>query len=91
MSVVGYLDGSPVGAAGVSLVDGWARLWGGSTLPEARGRGVYRAMTSARAAWAREHGATSALVKGRVDTSAPILGHAGFTAYGEERWYLLDV
>jgi hypothetical protein len=33
MSVVGYLDGSPVGAAGVSLVDGWARLWGGSTLP----------------------------------------------------------
>ena len=40
MSVVGYLDGSPVGAAGVSLVDGWARLWGGSTLPEARGRGA---------------------------------------------------
>jgi hypothetical protein len=26
-----------------------------------------------------------------VDTSAPILGHAGFKAYGEERWYLLDV
>jgi len=60
-------------------------------LPEARGRGVYRAMTTARAAWASEQGATTALVKGRIDTSAPILGRAGFTAYGEERWYFLDV
>jgi hypothetical protein len=48
-------------------------------------------MTTARAAWASEQGATTALVKGRVDTSAPILGRAGFTAYGEERWYFLDV
>jgi GNAT superfamily N-acetyltransferase len=90
-SVVGYHEGEPVGSAGISLVDGWARLWGGSTLPQARGRGVYRAMTDFRAAWAGEHGATAALVKGRVDTSAPILSRAGFTSYGEERWYLLEL
>ena len=28
-----------------------------------------------------------ALVKGRVETSAPILRRAGFAAYGEERAY----
>jgi hypothetical protein len=40
---------------------------------------------------AREHGATLALVKGRVLTSAPILLRAGFADYGEERCYWLPV
>jgi hypothetical protein len=42
-------------------------------------------------ALAREHGATLALVKGRVETSGPILRRAGFTAYGEERSYCVSV
>jgi hypothetical protein len=40
---------------------------------------------------AREHGATLALVKGRVLTSAPILLRAGFADYGEERCYWLPI
>jgi hypothetical protein len=32
-----------------------------------------------------------ALVKGRVETSAPVLRRAGFEAYGEERAYRLSV
>jgi hypothetical protein len=36
-------------------------------------------------------GATTALVKGRISTSAPILARAGCTHYGDERGYLLEV
>jgi hypothetical protein len=38
-----------------------------------------------------ELGAVTALVKGRVSTSAPILERAGFTHYGDERAYRLIV
>lgn len=38
-----------------------------------------------------ELGATTAIVKGRVSTSAPILARAGFTHYGDERAYALNV
>ena len=40
---------------------------------------------------AREHGAALALVKGRVETSGPILLRAGFADYGEERCYWLSI
>jgi hypothetical protein len=36
-------------------------------------------------------GATTALVKGRTTTSAPILARAGFTYHGDERGYRLSV
>jgi GNAT superfamily N-acetyltransferase len=86
-SVVAYLDGRPVGTGGLSLVDGVARLWGGAVREEARGRGVYRAILSERMRRGVEGGATMALVKGRVETSGPILRRAGFERYGEERSY----
>jgi GNAT superfamily N-acetyltransferase len=87
--VIVYLDGQPAATGGCGLVGEVARLWGAGTLPAFRGRGAYRQLLSARIATAHEHGATLALVKGRVQTSAPILLRAGFTAYGEERCYLL--
>lgn len=90
-SMVAYLDGTAVGTGGLSLADGVARLWGGGVIPGARGRGVYRAVLAARLAYAVEHGATIALVKGRVETSGPILRRAGFQAYGQERSYRLAV
>jgi GNAT superfamily N-acetyltransferase len=68
-----------------------ARLWGGGVVPEARGRGAYRAVLDARLRYAVDHGATLALVKGRVETSGPILRRAGFAAYGQERAYLLSL
>jgi hypothetical protein len=33
------------------------------------------------------HGASMALVKGKIDTSGPILRRAGFTAFGQEPNY----
>lgn len=88
-AVVAYDDGRPVGTAGVSVVGPDARLWGGAVVPGARGRGVYRSLLAARLEYAAAHGAELALVKGRVETSGPILRRAGFAAYGQERSYLL--
>jgi len=90
-AVVAYLDGRPVGSGGVTVAGRDARLWGGGVLPEARGRGVYRALLAARLEYGMAHGAELALVKGRVQTSAPILRRAGFAAYGVERSYLLAI
>jgi hypothetical protein len=85
--VVAYADGVPVGTGGVSMADGVARLWGGSVVESARGQGVYRAILAARLAYGVAHGASMALVKGRVETSGPILRRAGFMVYGQERIY----
>jgi GNAT superfamily N-acetyltransferase len=85
--LVAYANGRPLGAGGVSLVDGIARLWGGVVVPSARGQGLYRAVLEARLAYAVRHGATMALVKGNVATSGPILRKAGFAAFGQEPLY----
>jgi GNAT superfamily N-acetyltransferase len=90
-AVIAYLDGAPAGLGGVKIVDGVARLSGGSVLEEFRGRGVYRALVAGRLAWAAERGATMALTAGRVATSSPILRRLGFIAYGQERNYLLPL
>ena len=85
--LVAYVHGVPAGSGGVSMVDGVARLWGGAVVPSARGQGVYRAVLDARLSYAVAHGATMALVKGKIDTSGPILRRAGFAAYGQEPIY----
>jgi hypothetical protein len=90
-AVVAYLDGEPVGTGGITVAGPDARLWGGGVLPAARGRGAYRAMLDARLAYGAEQGCELAIVKGRVETSAPILRRAGFAAYGTEKSYLLPL
>jgi GNAT superfamily N-acetyltransferase len=82
---VAVLDGRPVGSAGATLAGRMCRLWGGAVLADARGRGAYRALLAARCAAALEAGATTVLVKGRVDTSAPLLRRAGFEVLGQEQ------
>ena len=89
--VVAYDGGRPLGLGGLSVVDGVARLWGGAVLEEARGRGVYRAVLAERIRYGVTHGATMALVKGRVATSGPILRRAGFAPYGQEWSYLVPL
>ena len=88
---VAYLDGEPAGGAGISLVGGVARLWGAGVLAVHRHRGVYRALLETRLRWGADRGARTALVKGRVETSAPVLVRAGFATYGEERSYRLPL
>ncbi|PDP85809.1 GNAT family N-acetyltransferase [Glycomyces fuscus] len=55
----------------------FAGLWGGSTLPGWRGRGIYRALVSARARIAAARGARHLQVDASGD-SAPILRRLGF-------------
>lgn len=85
--LVAYADGVPSGSGGVVMADGVARLWGGVVVPSARGLGIYRALLDARLSYAVSEAATMALVKGRVDTSGPILRRAGFAAFGREPVY----
>lgn len=93
--VVASLEGRPVSVGGATLAPGLrgtvARLWGAATLEEARGRGAYRAVLAERLRLAAEAGATLALVKGRIATSAPILLRAGFRRYGGERRFRLPL
>jgi len=89
--VVAFDHGEPVSTGGCTLDGEVAQLWGAVTLPASRGRGSYRAVLAERLRLARDHGATLAVVKGRVLTSGPILLRAGFADYGEERCYWLPV
>lgn len=57
----------------------FASLWGGSTLSEWRGRGVYRALVATRAALATARGVRFLHVDAS-DDSAPILRRLGFHA-----------
>jgi hypothetical protein len=86
-SVIAYAADVPVGMGGVSMAGEVARLWGGGVAETARGHGVYRAVLGARLAYGAAHGAKMALVKGRIETSGPILRQAGFAVYGQEVIY----
>jgi GNAT superfamily N-acetyltransferase len=58
-----------------------AGLWGGSTLPAYRGRGIYRALVSRRARLALERGYTTLQVDASED-SRPILERLGLHVVG---------
>ena len=74
---VAVLDGRIVGAGTSTYLDGAVTLNGGSVLPEARGRGAYRALVRARWEDAAARG-TPALVTQAGRMSAPILLRLGF-------------
>ncbi|MDT0266478.1 GNAT family N-acetyltransferase [Streptomyces sp. DSM 44915] len=70
----------PVCAARLELIPGtgFGGLWGGGTLPEWRGRGLYRALVAHRAALATAAGCRYLQVDA-VAASRPILRRLGFT------------
>jgi hypothetical protein len=73
--------GEVVSAAWLQFQPGtdFAGLWGGSTLQQWRGRGIYRALVAVRAALAAAHGVRYLQVDASAD-SAPILRRLGFRA-----------
>jgi GNAT superfamily N-acetyltransferase len=81
VAVVALVDGQPVSGGRVDFEDGveFAGLFGGSTLPEFRGRGLYRATVAKRAELARERGYRWLYVDA-LPTSRPILERLGFVA-----------
>ena len=83
-----YADGEPVARGSASFGERGVTLFGGSTLPEARGRGAYRALVAARWQDAVERG-TPVLVTQAGPMSRPILARLGFREVCEIR-ILLD-
>jgi GNAT superfamily N-acetyltransferase len=86
---VAEADGVVISAGWVRFPSGteFATFWGGATLPDWRGRGVYRALVSRRAQLAVERGRHYL----EVDASAasrPILERLGFQAVTQTRPYV---
>jgi GNAT superfamily N-acetyltransferase len=79
-----YIDGEPVARASASFTEHGVQLFGGATLPEARGLGAYRALVAARWDDAVARG-TPALVTQAGRMSRPILEQLGFEAVCEIR------
>jgi GNAT superfamily N-acetyltransferase len=79
VAVVAVVDGQPVSGGRVDFEDDveFAGLFGGATLPEYRGRGLYRATVAKRAELARERGYRW-LYSDALPTSRPILERLGF-------------
>ena len=84
MIYLAFADGKPVARASAAFGERGATLFGGSTLPEARGRGAYRALVAARWDDAVERG-TPILVTQAGPMSRPILGRLGFREVCEIR------
>lgn len=78
---VAEADGQVVSAGRLNRVEGteFAGLWGGATLPEWRGRGIYRALTAARARFALSEGVRY-LNSDCTVMSRPILERSGLVA-----------
>jgi GNAT superfamily N-acetyltransferase len=79
VAVVAVVEGEAVSGGRVDFEDGveFAGLFGGITLPEFRGRGLYRATVAKRAELARERGYRW-LYSDALPTSRPILERLGF-------------
>jgi GNAT superfamily N-acetyltransferase len=80
-------DGEPVATASYVALPRSAYLIGGVVLPAFRGRGLYRALVSARLAHARAHGIVLATSHARESSSAPILERMGFATIARFSMY----
>jgi GNAT superfamily N-acetyltransferase len=81
---IGVVDGRVVGCAYAAFGAVGLNLFGGSVLPDARGRGVYRALLRARWEFAVARGTPALTVQaGRM--SRPICERAGFRFVGASR------
>jgi hypothetical protein len=77
-----WLDGKIVAAGTSAPTEHGLLLYGGATVPQARGRGAYRALLHAR--WRDAvHNGTPALITQGGSMSRPILERVGFERVGE--------
>lgn len=78
---VAEADGHVVCSGRLAMVEGteFAGIWGGSTLPEWRGKGIYRALTAARARAALAEGVRY-IQSDSTPMSRPILERSGLVA-----------
>lgn len=81
---IAIVDGEIVARASASFSEHAVTLFGGATLPEARGRGAYRALVAARWRDAVERGTPLAVTQAG-EMSRPILTRLGFREVGTVR------
>ena len=81
---IAYSREKPIGFARVSVSQGshFAGLWGGSVLPEFRGRGIYRALLAARIQHAKGFDSVRYCRVDALPSSRPILERYGFARVG---------
>lgn len=81
---VAYNGVGPVSSGAITLFPklGFAMLWRGGTVPEARGRGAYKAILKERMRFAKETGISLVGLYAKLETSAPIVDRLGFTGQG---------
>ncbi|KUH39151.1 MULTISPECIES: GNAT family N-acetyltransferase [Streptomyces] len=81
----------PISSARLEMLPGvpFAGLWGGGTVPEWRGRGVYRALVAHRARTAAARGYDWLQVDASAD-SRPILHRLGFTTLSTTTPYVYE-
>jgi ribosomal protein S18 acetylase RimI-like enzyme len=86
---VGYDGGEPVCSAGINLYPDhrFGFLWGGGTVPAARGKGIYSAVVAARVAAAVARGIDFVGLYARVGSSSPIVARQGFDAVGRMTYW----
>jgi hypothetical protein len=77
------IAGEPVGGGNHVLFERSAYLMGAVVLPQARGRGAYRALIAARLADIAATGVRLVTIQAIAETSAPILARLGFTVVAE--------
>lgn len=87
--VVALAGSTPISSARIEFHHGteFAGLWGGGTVPEWRGRGVFRALVAYRAKLAAARGFRYLQVDASAD-SRPILGRLGFVELAMTTPYL---
>jgi GNAT superfamily N-acetyltransferase len=87
--VIAMANGVPVASSRVDFLPDreFAGLWGGSTLPEWRGKGLFRAMVAHRAREAAKRGYAYVYVIAS-SKSEPILTRLSFESYGSVRTYM---
>jgi GNAT superfamily N-acetyltransferase len=91
IAVIAEADGKVVSSSRIEIVPGteFAGLWGGGTLAEWRGKGIYRALVAHRARLAVERGIKYLQVDASED-SRPILERLGFVAVTTTTGYAWD-
>ena len=87
-AVIAMAGGTAISAGRVEFPEGsdFASIWGGGTLPDWRGRGVFRSLVAYRAALARERGYRYLQVDASPE-SRPILQRLGFAVIAETTPY----
>jgi len=86
---VAYLNGVPVASGGVNLFPdlGFAFLWGGGTVPEARRQGAYTALLHKRLSHVADKNIRYAGLYARCNTSSPIVANLGFEKVGHMSYW----